>query len=140
MNIVEKYYMRKASMGQKDDFYQELEQNDIAIMRKAQTYLFVAPTLTVSFVFVLNKLRYELLMSQHFFYLIKKYQEKMQSKYQRKKGPGEKRDNEKEGESKEASSEMDERNLYKDVKKSKEESEKERLEGLQAQMTENRLS
>jgi len=45
----------------------------------------------MGFVFILNKLRYELLMSQHFFYLIKKYQEKMQSKYQRKKGPGEKK-------------------------------------------------
>jgi hypothetical protein len=60
-------------------------------MRKAQLYLFVAPTMTMGLVFLLNKLRYELLMSQHFFFLIKKYQEKMQSKYQRKKGPGEKK-------------------------------------------------
>jgi hypothetical protein len=35
---------------------------------------------------------------------------------------------------------MDEKNLYKDVKKSKEEAEKERLEELQAQMAENRMS
>lgn len=60
-------------------------------MKRAQIYLFVAPTFTVGFVFLLNRLRYELLMSQHFFYLIKKYQEKMQSKYQRKKAPGEKK-------------------------------------------------
>lgn len=90
MNIVEKYYMRKASMGSNDEFYQGLDYSDIAIMRRAETYLFVAPTVTIGFVFVLNKLRYELLMSQHFFYLIKKYQEKMQSKYQRKKPSGEK--------------------------------------------------
>jgi hypothetical protein len=89
MNIVEKYYMRKASMGQNDSFYTELEKGDIDILRRAQIYLFVAPTVTMGFVFVLNKLRYELLMSQHFFYLIKKYQDKMQQKYQRKRGPGE---------------------------------------------------
>jgi hypothetical protein len=59
-------------------------------LRKAQAYLFIAPTMTMGLVYLLNKLRYELLMSQHFFYMIKKYQEKMQSKYQRKKGPGEK--------------------------------------------------
>jgi|LauGreDrversion4_2_1035121.scaffolds.fasta_scaffold39622_1 hypothetical protein len=35
MNIVEKYYMRKASMGQNDIFYEGLEPSDIAIMRKA---------------------------------------------------------------------------------------------------------
>ena len=130
--------MRKASMGSSDQFYQELEQSDIDIMRRAQMYLFVAPTFTVGFVFLLNRLRYELLMSQHFFYLIKKYQEKMQSKYQRKKPAGEKKGEGQESETK--GSGKDEKNLYKDVKKSKEEAEKERLEELQAQMAENRMS
>jgi hypothetical protein len=81
MNIVEKYYMRKASMGMSDEFYKEIEQRDIEIMRKAQIYLFVAPTLTVGVVYLLNKMRYEMLMSQHFFHIIKTYQDKMQSKY-----------------------------------------------------------
>ena len=35
MNIVEKYYMRKASMGQNDSFYTELEKGDIDILRRA---------------------------------------------------------------------------------------------------------
>jgi len=110
-------------------------------MKRAQMYLFVAPTFTVGFVFLLNRLRYELLMSQHFFYLIKKYQEKMQSKYQRKRPAGEKKGGSEEQDSEtKGSSGMDEKNLYKDIKKSKEEAEKERLEELQAQMAENRMS
>jgi hypothetical protein len=117
-----------------------LDKSDIEIMRKAQVYLFVAPTLTMGFVFLLNRLRYELLMSQHFFYLIKKYQEKMQSKYQRKRPAGEKKGASEEQESEMKGSGMDEKNLYKDIKKSKEEADKERLEELQAQMAENRMS
>jgi hypothetical protein len=33
----------------------------------------VAPTVTMGIVYVLRQLRYEILMSQHFFYMIKKY-------------------------------------------------------------------
>lgn len=89
MNIVEKYYIKKASVGMSDEFYTQIEERDLEILRKAQRYLFIAPTVTMLFVFLLNKLRYELLMSQHFFHIIKQYQEKMQSKYQRKRNPGE---------------------------------------------------
>lgn len=77
MNIVEKYYMKKASVGMSDEFYKEIEYRDIEIMRRAQLYLFIAPTMTLGIVYILNKLRYELLMSQHFFYMIKRYQDKM---------------------------------------------------------------
>ena len=135
MNIVDKYYMRKASMGQNDEFYQELEKRDIEIMKRAQVYLFVAPTLTMGFVFVLNKLRYELLMSQHFFYLIKKYQDKMQQKYQRKRGPGDQRQDQEQ----EAAEKTQDRskNLYKDIEKEKQEEEKARLETLKAKEAEN---
>lgn len=73
MNIVEKYYMKKASMGMNDDFYQEIEQRDLQILRRAQIYIFIAPVMTMAFVHLLNKLRYELLMSQHFMFMIKKY-------------------------------------------------------------------
>ena len=97
-------------------------------MKRAQAYLFVAPALTVGFVFVLNRLRYELLMSQHFFYLIKKYQDKMQEKYQRKKGPGEHKAD-KDEESQEKNQESS-KNLYKDIEKAKEAEEKVRLEEL----------
>ena len=91
MNIVEKYYIKKASMGMSDEYYQEIDHRDLEILRRAERYLFIAPAVTVGFVFLLNRLRYELLMSQHFFHIIKQYQEKMQSKYQRKRDPGEKR-------------------------------------------------
>jgi len=63
MNIVEKYYMKKASVGMSDEFYKEIEHRDIEIMRRAQLYLFIAPTMTLGIVYILNKLRYELLMS-----------------------------------------------------------------------------
>lgn len=63
MNIVEKYYMRKASLGMSDEFYKEIESKDLEILKKAQLYLFIAPTMTVGVVYLLNKLRYELLMS-----------------------------------------------------------------------------
>ena len=83
MNIVEKYYMRKASMGSNDMYYDAIETADIEILRRAQAYLLIAPTATIALVYVLNKLRYEVFMSQHFFYIIKRYQDKMQSKYKR---------------------------------------------------------
>lgn len=87
MNIVEKYYMKKASMGLSDEFYEAIEEKDIQILRKAQMYLFIAPTMTIGVVYLLNRLRYEVLMSQHFFYMIKKYQDRMQSRYQRRDSP-----------------------------------------------------
>ena len=110
MNIVEKYYIKKASVGQSDEFYTQIENRDLAILKKAQAYIFIAPTVTIGFVWLLNKLRYELLMSQHFFYMIKKYQDKMQSKYSRKKTTETKEDlNPKTNDAEET------RNLYKDI-------------------------
>lgn len=35
MNIVEKYYMKKASMGLNDEFYDAIELRDIELLRKA---------------------------------------------------------------------------------------------------------
>jgi len=85
--------------------------------------------MTIGLVYLLNKMRYELLMSQHFFYMIKKYQEKMQSKYQRKRGPGEKTNQSSETET---SPKEDMKDLYKEIEKSKETEEKARLEKLQS--------
>ncbi len=73
MNIVEKYYIKKASVGVSDEFYESIEPRDLEILKRAQLYLFIAPTATVGFVYLLNKLRYDILMSQHFFHIIKQY-------------------------------------------------------------------
>jgi len=35
MNIIEKYYIRKASLHVKDDFHKRMEDHDIDLMRKA---------------------------------------------------------------------------------------------------------
>ena len=35
MNIVEKYYMKKASMGMSDEFLERLELRDIEILKRA---------------------------------------------------------------------------------------------------------
>jgi len=71
MNVIDKYYMRKASLGMSDEFYPELEARDMALLRRAQIYLVVAPTMTMAIIYVLRQLRYELLMSSHFFHIIK---------------------------------------------------------------------
>ena len=54
MNIIEKYYMKKASLGMSDEFYQEIEYSDIMLLRKAQIYMLVAPAMTMGVVYVLN--------------------------------------------------------------------------------------
>jgi hypothetical protein len=71
MNIVEKYYIKKASVGMSDDYFKEIDEKDLQILRRAERYIFIAPAVTIGFVFLLNKLRYEVLMSQHFFHIIK---------------------------------------------------------------------
>ncbi len=35
MNVIEKYYLKKATMGQKDDFYDRIDTHDIFLIRKA---------------------------------------------------------------------------------------------------------
>lgn len=84
MNIVEKYYMRKASMGNNDEYYIAIEDADIQILRKAQMYLLISPTVTVGIVYLLNRLRYEIFISQHFYHIIKRYQDAMASTYKRR--------------------------------------------------------
>jgi hypothetical protein len=66
--------------------------------------------MTVAIIYLLNKLRYELLMSQHFFYMIKKYQEKMQSRYQRKDAAGSSKED---SENKDSKSDEKLKDLYK---------------------------
>jgi hypothetical protein len=60
-------------MKQSDEYYERIDKHDIDILRKAKAYLLVAPVLSVGFVYLLNKFRHEMLMSQHFFYVIKRY-------------------------------------------------------------------
>ena len=79
MNIIEKYYMKKASMNIGDELHTYIEPNDIMLLKRAQIYVFVAPTVTLGFVYLLSKLRSDILMSQHFSYVIKNFQEKMKS-------------------------------------------------------------
>jgi len=62
-------------------------------------------------------------MSQHFFYMIKKYQERMSSKYQRK-GAAEKKQEE------QKPSEAELKKIYESIEEKKEQAEKERLAGL----------
>eukprot|EP00347_Sterkiella_histriomuscorum_P023616 403333981 len=83
MNIIEKYYMRKANSFSTDDKYNSIEEGDIKLIRNAEFYMVAAPIATVGAVYLLNKLRSEMLMSQHFFYAIKRYQDNFQSKYRR---------------------------------------------------------
>lgn len=73
MNIIEKYYMRKANMGSQDTFYDKLEPGDIQLLRNAQLYMFLAPVFAIGVVHLMRKLKSELLMSQHFYYIIKQY-------------------------------------------------------------------
>jgi hypothetical protein len=51
MNIIEKYYIRKSSLGHKDDIHLRLEDHDIDLMRKAQFYLFFAPAATFGLIY-----------------------------------------------------------------------------------------
>jgi hypothetical protein len=131
MNIVEKYYMRKASLGMNDEFYQEIEQRDIDIMRKAQVYLLVAPIGTMGVVYILNQLRYEVLMSSNFFYVIKKYQEKMHSKYQRKGAPERQGESNSTKQPESAQENGDLKSLYKEINETKEAAEKTRVEQIE---------
>ena len=124
--------MRKASVGNNDEYYTAIQQEDINLMRKAQMYLVVAPTATVGVVFLLNRLRYELLMSQHFIHTIKRYQEAMQSAY--KRGPSKTRSDdqarEKNGENAQS---KDIKSVYKELEREKAEAEKARQESLNQQ-------
>lgn len=83
MNIIEKYYMRKASMSTSDTFYEQLEPSDIQLLKNAQMYLFIAPAFSVGIVHLLSKMRTEMFISKHFHFIIKKYQDRFQSKYRR---------------------------------------------------------
>jgi hypothetical protein len=73
MNIIERYYIKKASSFQTDTKYERMEPSDIDHIKRAEFYLVAAPMATVSVLYLVNKLKTELLMSQHFFYIIKSY-------------------------------------------------------------------
>ncbi len=76
MNIIEKYYMRKANMGHTDTYYEMLEHSDIQLLRNAELYMLLAPAFAVGIVHLMRKLKSEVLMSQHFYFIIKKYQDR----------------------------------------------------------------
>jgi uncharacterized membrane protein len=83
MNIIEKYYMRKATSRQSDEFHTSIDQNDIALIKKAQLYMVVAPVVTIGGVYLMNLLRSEVMMSKNFIYMIRNYQERFKEKYKR---------------------------------------------------------
>ncbi len=76
MNIIEKYYIRKAHLNQKDEFYGEIEKGDIELMKRAKLYLFIVPIVTFSACYIGKELRTQMFMSQHFYYVIKRAQER----------------------------------------------------------------
>ena len=76
MNIIENYYIRKASRGVQDDYHNRIEDGDLDLLRKSRFYLFLTPTLTFGVVYLGYQLKNQVLMSQHFYYIIKKMQEK----------------------------------------------------------------
>lgn len=76
MNIIENYYIRKASMGQTDDLHNRIEEGDIDLLRKARFYMLFTPTVTLGVCYLGYRLKDQVLMSRHFYYIIKKMQEK----------------------------------------------------------------
>ena len=75
--------MKKATMRQSDEFYEAIEPGDIQLLKKAQFYTLAAPVVTIGGMYLLNKLRADVMMSKHFLYIIKKYQGNFQDKYKR---------------------------------------------------------
>lgn len=84
MDFVEKYYMKKANMATSDVYYQALEQRDIEVIKRCYQWVFIAPTLTIGFIYLLKQLRFEILIGKHFFYYIQQHGEKMKAQYARK--------------------------------------------------------
>lgn len=81
MNIVESYYIRKSRLNHNDDYHSRIEQCDIELLRKAQIYMLLAPAFTLGLLYLAKELRQQVMMSQHFFFVIKKMQERFQAKY-----------------------------------------------------------
>ena len=48
-----------------------------------RVYTLAAPVVTIGGMYLLNKLRADVMMSKHFLYIIKKYQGNFQDKYKR---------------------------------------------------------
>lgn len=57
MNIIEKYYIRKAHLNQSDDYYSEIDQGDIELMKRAKLYLFIVPIMTFGACYLAKELR-----------------------------------------------------------------------------------
>jgi hypothetical protein len=57
MNIIEKYYIRKAHLNTKDDYYGEIDKGDIELMKRAKLYLFIVPAITFSAFYLAKELR-----------------------------------------------------------------------------------
>ena len=72
MNIIEKYYIKKANLGQSDDYHTRIDSHDIDLLRKAQFYIFFAPACTLGVMYLGSKLKNEMLMTQHFYFYVKR--------------------------------------------------------------------
>jgi len=63
--------MKKANSFSIDEKHNYIEGNDITLLRQAQVYMVVAPAATVAVIYLVNKLRRDVFMSNHFYYSIK---------------------------------------------------------------------
>ncbi|CDW88167.1 UNKNOWN [Stylonychia lemnae] len=135
MNIIERYYMKKASSYQTDTKYDRLEPSDIHHIKRAEFYLVAAPVATVSILYLINKLKNEVLMSQHFFYIIKSYQERFQSKYKREQDQKRAQEQAQKEQASRSSDQSDPKNLnqlYKSIEQEKQQQREKELEAVKA--------
>lgn len=73
MNIVEKYYIRKAVSAASDEKHLHIEHRDISLIKRAELYLLVAPVGTIGLIYLINKIRKETVMSSHFYYSMRTF-------------------------------------------------------------------
>lgn len=52
MNVIEKYYLRKATRGVKDDYHTRIDEGDLDILRKSKFYMVLAPCVTFGAVYM----------------------------------------------------------------------------------------
>lgn len=76
---IEKYYLSK--LTREDKFHDQIEPQDMALMRKAQRYIILAPTFTVAILYLLKSVQFNFLMSSNFKYTVRNYQQKYKSVY-----------------------------------------------------------
>lgn len=97
--------------------------------------MLISPAVTVGIVYLLNRLRYEILMSQHFFHVIKKYQDSMSNAYKRGTARGGSSTSDKNS----TQQPPDAKSAYRSIEEEKEAAEQARLNSL-AQQTSNAAS